>query len=97
MPDEKKRLPNYGLGWQSGYYIKLSLNPEDLAALQRADRYGNVRVELCKYREPNKDKGGATHYIRVDQWYYDRMNGGVSGREKPQPEQTPKPEEKPEF
>jgi hypothetical protein len=97
VSDDQKKLKTYGVGWEQGYYVNLSINPDELAKLPRVDKFGNVRATLCRYKVPNEERGSATHYIKLDEYYYNKKGIPLDGDSYGRSQQPESEQEDPEF
>lgn len=64
-----------GRGWKSKFGVRISLKKADIEKLP-TNKYGDVLLEVSERREPD-EKSKATHYVVVDQYSYDKLNGAT--------------------
>ena len=66
---ESKKYTFVGDGWNGKYDIKLSLKLSSLVGMD-TDQWGNIHLVLKERKTPS-EKSKSTHFVAVDDWYYE--------------------------
>lgn len=70
-----------GNGWKSKFGVRISLKIEKLKELP-VNKWGDILLEVTERKEPD-EKSKATHYVTVDDYAYQKLNGDAPTTAKP--------------